>query len=157
MCLKRLEELTTELQNIDMFISSFINTSPILAWIKDFNGNFIYANSVFIEYFNLKSIDDILNKKTFSGYLLKNSQQHIQNDELAAKSSNPIELIETLYRDDTEIQFYTIKFKIDKTRRILLFSFISNNSIHHRQFAFKTFYSVFVFTLFYKFTEAGIG
>ena len=114
MCLKRLEELTTELQNIDMFISSFINTSPILAWIKDFDGKFIYANSAFIEYFNLNSIDDILNKNIFPGYLLKNSQEHVQTDELAANSSHPIELIEVLNQGDNEIQFYTIKFKIDK-------------------------------------------
>lgn len=105
MCLKRLEELTNEIQQIDQFLSLFINNTPILSWIKDIDGKFLYVNLAFLNYFNIESELDL--------YSSDEKDQYLKNDKEVWTTGETRELIETLNKDGYVHHFYSIKFKID--------------------------------------------
>lgn len=113
MCLERLEELTKEIQNIDRFLAAFINESPILAWVKDINGKFLYVNAATLAYFGLSEEHEMIGKTEFDFLSTSDMAQYLQNDLEVWNTGEQKELIETLDYNGYVHHFYSVKFKID--------------------------------------------
>jgi len=113
MSLEHLTELTKKLHDHDNFLHTFINQSAILAWIKDINGKYTYANPSLIKFHNLELEDDIIGKTDYDLWPQDAADEYTKNDKLVWKYGGNKELIESIDKIGYMHHFYVIKFKLD--------------------------------------------
>ena len=114
---KRTEEALRESQKL---FESFMNHSPVTAFIKDESGRFIYVNPLVERLFNRPSVDWI-GKTDFDFFPVEMAQQYRNNDVAVLTTNQAVQRLETVSRDGRQNYYMSFKFPIqDASGRRLL-------------------------------------
>ncbi|HEY9862395.1 MAG TPA: PAS domain S-box protein [Candidatus Obscuribacterales bacterium] len=103
---KRTETALRESQ--DLF-HSFMNHSPIAAFIKDAAGRHLYVNSS-VEQLLQRSQDEVVGKTDFELFPLEAAQQWRENDRVVMSSGQVLQTLETIHLEDGEHAYMSFKF-----------------------------------------------
>ena len=113
--LERIKELTEELDIIPYFgkeiMDMFLENSPIVSWLKDADGKYIFANKSFLQRFNIKEdITDKMDKDYFPKDVVEKLRE---NDLMVLERNEKIELYENVPTPNGKMyKWFVIKFPI---------------------------------------------
>lgn len=114
---KRTEKALQESQEL---FESFMNHSPVVAFIKDETGRHIYVNAL-IERLFQREQGNLIGKTDFEIYPLEAAQQFRVNDLKVLRSGRAIQFLETILLEDGEHHFMSFKFPFrDASGHLLL-------------------------------------
>ncbi|MBL1177591.1 PAS domain S-box protein [Pantanalinema sp. GBBB05] len=99
----------TELRASQDLFQSFMQHSPIAAFIKDEQGRYLYANS-WVERVYQRSQTELLGKTDFELLPLSLAQQFCLNDMAVLASDQPMQILETIDQEDGEHSYMSFKF-----------------------------------------------
>lgn len=88
---------------------SFMNYSPIAAFIKDETGRYLYANS-WVERVYQRPQSQLIGKTDFELLPPAIAEQFHANDVAALNSGQPIRMLETIHHEDGEHSYMSVKF-----------------------------------------------
>jgi len=116
--LKKIKELTEQLDWKDVItsfntevVSLFFENSPIVSWIKDIEGKYIFANKSFLQRFNIK--EDIVGKMDKDYFPEEVSKTIRENDLMVLKRNEKIELRENVPTPNGKMhRWFVIKIPI---------------------------------------------
>jgi PAS domain S-box-containing protein len=97
------------LQESQELFQSFMNHSPIAAFIKDEAGRYLYANS-WVERIYQRSQSELLGKTDFELLPPAIAQQFHINDVAVLASGEPMQMLETIHHQDGEHRYMSFKF-----------------------------------------------
>ncbi|HEY9696264.1 MAG TPA: PAS domain S-box protein [Trichocoleus sp.] len=97
------------LQESHELFQSFMNHSPIAAFIKDEAGRYLYANP-WVERVYQRSQADLLGKTDFELMPPAIAEQFHQNDIAVLTSGQPMQVLETIHQEDGEHSYMSFKF-----------------------------------------------
>jgi len=111
--LDRIKELTEELTIIPYFneeiMSIFLEDSPIISWIEDSDGRYVYANKACLTRFNIT--ESILGKTDKDFFPLEVAETFRANDLMVLERNEKIELREDAPTPDGVMRkWFVIKF-----------------------------------------------
>lgn len=96
----------------DERFARFMEHLPGLAWIKDAEGKYVFANEAATEAFQVSS-DALIGKTDFEVFPLETATQFVDNDRLAIASESGIQTVEILTHSDGEEHYSLVsKFPI---------------------------------------------
>ncbi|MCT7956543.1 PAS domain S-box protein [Laspinema palackyanum] len=91
---------------------AFMNHSPALAWICDYDGKIVYCNQNLANLFG-KPVGELMRKTPFDLNPRELAEQHIANTRLVIDGGEVIEAIESAFRPDGSLgEFLVYKFPI---------------------------------------------
>lgn len=99
----------TALQESQELFQSFMNHSPIAAFIKDESGRYLYANS-WVEQVYGRSQSALIGKTDFELLPQAIAQQFHANDLTVLTSGQPIQMLETIHHEDGQHSYMSFKF-----------------------------------------------
>ncbi|WP_315788062.1 PAS domain S-box protein [Fischerella sp. JS2] len=97
------------LQESQQLFQSFMNYSPVAAFIKDESGRYVYANS-WVEQVYGRSQSDLLGKTDFELLPPAIAQQCSTNDLSVLTSGQPMQILENIQHQDGEHIYMSFKF-----------------------------------------------
>ncbi|PMB51046.1 hybrid sensor histidine kinase/response regulator [Fischerella thermalis CCMEE 5201] len=97
------------LQESQQLFQSFMNHSPVAAFIKDESGRYVYANS-WVEQVYGRSQSDLLGKTDFELLPSAIAEQFYTNDLTVLTSGQPMQILETIQHGDGEHTYMSFKF-----------------------------------------------
>ncbi|OUL31640.1 PAS domain S-box protein [Nostoc sp. 106C] len=99
----------TSLRESQELFQSFMNYSPVAAFIKDETGRYLYANP-WIERVYGRSQSDLLGKTDFELLPPTIAEQFHANDLAVLTSGQPMQMLETMQQEDGEHSYMSFKF-----------------------------------------------
>uniref|UniRef100_A0A6M3XQM7 PAS fold-4 domain-containing protein n=1 Tax=viral metagenome TaxID=1070528 RepID=A0A6M3XQM7_9ZZZZ len=113
--LERIKELTEELTVIPYFneeiMSMFLENSPIVSWIKDADGKYIFANNSFLLRFNIK--ENIIGKSDKDYFPEDVVEKLRENDLMILEKNEKLELYENVPTPNGKMhKWFVIKFPL---------------------------------------------
>ncbi|MBD2156585.1 PAS domain S-box protein [Leptolyngbya sp. FACHB-16] len=105
------EQKQTEiaLRESQELFQSFMDYSPIAAFIKDEAGHYLYANS-WVERVYGRPQSELLGKTDFELLPSAVAQQFYENDKAVLSSGQPMQMLESIYHEDGEHSYLSFKF-----------------------------------------------
>ncbi|HEY9807089.1 MAG TPA: PAS domain-containing protein, partial [Candidatus Obscuribacterales bacterium] len=97
------------LQESQALFQSFMNYSPVLAFIKDEAGQYLYVNDR-VEQVNQRQKTDFIGKTDFEILPPAIAQQFYENDQAVLTSGQPRQTLETVQHPDGEHSYMSFKF-----------------------------------------------
>ncbi|UBF30489.1 PAS domain S-box protein (plasmid) [Kovacikia minuta CCNUW1] len=88
---------------------SFMNHSPIAAFIKDETGRYLYANP-WVERVYQRSRSELIGKTDFELLPPAIAQQFYRNDRAVLSDDQPMQMLETIHHEDREHTYMSFKF-----------------------------------------------
>ncbi|WP_374827464.1 PAS domain S-box protein [Aerosakkonema sp. BLCC-F183] len=110
-CRKRTEAALRESQEL---FQSFMNHSPIAAFIKDETGRYIYANS-WVQRVYQRQSSELIGKTDFELLPVEIAQQFRTNDVNVLTSAQPLQILEKIAHEDGENYYMSFKFPVSNT------------------------------------------
>ncbi|KAM3112931.1 EAL domain-containing protein [Phormidesmis sp. 146-33] len=115
--LKRRRQVETALQESELRFQTFMNHSPLLAFIKDEMGRYVYTNQSVEQRFDLPP-NSIQGKTDFDWLPHETAQQVRQNDRIVLTTGQTTEAIETVKNPDgTSNYWLSFKFPLRSAGR----------------------------------------
>ncbi len=109
--ISELKQAREELLQSEVKFTAFMNNSPVLAFIKDAQGRFVYVNKLFESYFKIES-ETFLGKTDFD-WIPKELAERTRRDEEKVTAGEIVKTIGTVpKRNGTEDYWLAIKFPI---------------------------------------------
>ncbi|MBA2736319.1 MAG: PAS domain S-box protein [Pyrinomonadaceae bacterium] len=96
----------SEFDSQELF-QAFMSHSPVVAFMKDEQGRYVYVNKCWENLFSL-TLADIQGKSDFALMPEETAQQFWENDRKVFSSGQPVELIETIPAAGGAITFWTV-------------------------------------------------
>ena len=91
---------------------AFMNTSPLIAFMKDAHGRYLYINKPFERLFNV-TIEDVWGTTDADWFPAEVAEQNRRNDNIVQTWNEPLETVETVPIADGELHTWTVyKFPI---------------------------------------------
>ena len=126
---KRIEVALKESQQL---FQSFMNHCPMMAYIKDEEGRYLYVNPVNERICNRK-LADWVGKTDFDLFPPEEAEQWHDNDAITLATGKALERLETLVQDDGEHYYMSFKFLLqDASGRRLLAGMSLDITAHKR-------------------------
>lgn len=95
-----------ELDAQELF-QAFMSHSPVVAFMKDAQGRYVYVNKCWEDLFSLK-IEEIKGKTDFDWMDDATAQQFWENDQKVLASGQAVELLETITMPNGALSFWTV-------------------------------------------------
>lgn len=86
---------------------AFMSHSPVVAFMKDEQGRYVYVNQCWEDLFSLK-IEEIQGKTDFDWMDGETARQFQENDRMVLASGRAVELLETIPLPNGELSFWTV-------------------------------------------------
>ena len=96
-----------ELRHSHARFEAFINTSPLVAFLKDAGGRYLYVNKPFERHFNVE-LEDIWGTTDADWFPDEIAEQVRRNDELVRAWDEPLETTETVPTADGQARVWTV-------------------------------------------------
>ncbi|MBD2293428.1 PAS domain-containing protein [Anabaena sphaerica FACHB-251] len=104
------KQTETALQESQELFQSFMNHSPVAAFIKDESGRYVYVNAK-VERLIKRGQSDLIGKTDFELLPATTAQQFHTNDMTVLTSGQPIQILEIIQHEDGEDSYYmSVKF-----------------------------------------------
>lgn len=100
-----------ELGHQQELLNDFLNNNPVLSFIKDENGNYLYANKSFLKFFDVER-EKVLGKNDFDWLPLHLAEQFSANDQVVRATEQPLEIVETAHLARGTVRSLVHKFLI---------------------------------------------
>lgn len=82
-----------------------IESLPIMAWLKDLDGNYSYVNQHFLTYFN-KPLEDIIGKSTYDIWPKDIADKLVEGDRIVQETLSVYEGDDTFFCEDGEERYF---------------------------------------------------
>lgn len=96
-----------ELRHSHARFEAFIDTSPLVAFLKDAGGRYLYINKPFERHFNVQ-LEDIWGTMDADWFPADVVEQNRRNDAIVRAWNEPLETVETVPTSDGELHTWTV-------------------------------------------------